>query len=112
MLELSESSIGLAAVPLLQWSVFVLFQQKDADRLGGALSVVRVQCTHCATIWPFGRTRNPYLVMLGASLLSNNGFLMLLLHQRYGIFGFSPNYSCIFTFFNTIFAHFLACFSF
>ena len=36
---------------------------------GDALSAVRVQCVHNATIWASGRSRNPYFVVLWASLL-------------------------------------------
>ena len=38
---------------------------------GGALSVV---CAHSATIWVSGRTRDPYFVILGASLLFESRF--------------------------------------
>ena len=37
--------------------------------LGGALSAVHVHCTRSATIWAFGCSRNPYFVVLWASLL-------------------------------------------
>ena len=42
--------------------------------LGGALSVVRVQCARSATIWASGRNRNPYFVVLWASLLFGSRF--------------------------------------
>ena len=35
----------------------------------GALSAVRAQCGHSAIIWASSRTRDPYFVTLGASLL-------------------------------------------
>ena len=41
---------------------------------GGALSAVRVQCTRSATIWASGRSRNPYFVVLWASLLFGSRF--------------------------------------
>ena len=50
--------------------------------LGGAFSALRAQCLCNATIWRFGRTRNPYFVILGASPLSDNRFLMLLPHRE------------------------------
>ena len=33
---------------------------------GGALSAVRAQRAHSATIWAYGRTRDPYFEILGA----------------------------------------------
>ena len=33
-----------------------------------------VQCAHSVTIWAFGRPRDPYFVILGASLLSESRF--------------------------------------
>ena len=50
-------------------------------------------------VWPLGRTRNPYFMVLGASLWFYNRVLMLLLHRGYGIFGFHP-ISPIFTHFH------------
>ena len=47
---------------------------------GGAPSA---WCACSATIWVFGRTRNPYFVILGASLLFDSAFLMLLPHRGY-----------------------------
>ena len=41
---------------------------------GGALSAVRVQCARSATIWASGRSRNPYFVVLWASLLFGSRF--------------------------------------
>ena len=46
----------------------------------GALSAVRAQ--YLAS----GRTGNPCFVILGASLLFDNSFLMLLSHWGYGVF--------------------------
>ena len=68
------------------------------------------QCVHGATICAFGRTRNPYFVIPGASLLFDNRFLMLLLHWRYVIFGFSPN-SHYFQIFSPFFTHSLLIFA-
>ena len=41
---------------------------------GGTLSAVRTQCKCNATIWACGRTRDPYFVILGASLLFESWF--------------------------------------
>ena len=43
-----------------------------------------------ATIWTSGCTRNPYFLMLGASLLFDNRFLMLLLYCGCGGLNFHP----------------------
>ena len=37
--------------------------------IGGALSAVRAQCKHSATIWASSRIGDPYFVILGTSLL-------------------------------------------
>ena len=59
--------------PLRPWistSQEVMFCQYYGDvPEGGALSAVRAQCGHSATIWASSRTRDPYFVILGASLL-------------------------------------------
>ena len=41
---------------------------------GGASSALCVQCARSATIWAFSRSRNPYFVLLWASLLFGNRF--------------------------------------
>ena len=38
---------------------------------------MRVQCTHSATIWASGSSRNPYFVVLWASLLFGSRFLCI-----------------------------------
>ena len=43
------------------------------------------------TVQLFGWTSNPYLVIVRASLLLDNRFLMLDLHWGYGVFGFPMN---------------------
>ena len=42
--------------------------------IGGALSAVRARCARSATIWASGRSRNPYFVVLWASLLFGSRF--------------------------------------
>ena len=64
---------------------------KRFDHFVPFLGTHLVQCVRSATIWVVGRTRNPCFVILRASLLFDNWFLMLLLHCGYGIFLFSPN---------------------
>ena len=69
-----------------------------------ALEALLVQCARSATIWVSGCARNPYFVILGASLLFDNWFLMLLPHWGYGGFECSP----IFTHFHMLFCSFAA----
>ena len=75
--------------------------------IDGAWGAPLAQCARSvrsATIWVFGRTKNPYFVILGTSLLFGNRFLMLLPHLGHGMFGFSPT-STHFHVFSPIFTH-------
>ena len=61
---------------------------------------------HSATIWAFGHTKNPYFVILGASLLFDGKLLMLLRHWGNGGFEISPNFTQ-FHLFSSLFTHFV-----
>ena len=72
----NKVDIGEFLVVMYMWgsrklgSYRALFQQNLKVYLcGGALSAVHVQCARSATIWVPGRSRNPYFVVLWASLL-------------------------------------------
>ena len=97
VLDIARCAVCTSAAPsswniphsFLTGTVPVLFLLQPRVTLGAPLA----RCTRNATIWLLGHTRNTYFVILGASLLFDNKFLMLLPHQGYGIFGVSPNFT-------------------
>ena len=60
--------------PVLTIGYFLLHVIFTHCGFGGALSVVLAQCARSATIWAPGRNRNPYFVVLWASLLFGSRF--------------------------------------
>ena len=73
--------------------------QKSLRTVFSILGAHLAQCTRSASIWASGRARNPYFVILGASLLFDNRFLMHLMHGDLTGLKFHP-FSPIFTHFH------------
>ena len=98
------SPIGPNKAP---WSDSYPLPQKvwDICKCGGAPSA---QCAHSATIWASGRSRNPYFVVLWASLLFGSRF------RRIGDMAFLDVHpvSPISTFLHMLFTHFHHTYSF
>ena len=69
---------------------------------------MRVQCARSATIWAFVRSRNPYFVVLLASLLFGSRFDALGIWHFWIVHPVSP----ISTFLHTFFTHFYHIYSF